>query len=103
MVIFSKDVTSHIQDVAKILLVVKDAGLSPKLKKCKFCKQDIEYLGHIVTPGKLGIDPKKTPSLGEAKSPRMRTQLRAFLGMANVSRRSVQDFAKIAELLTELL
>lgn len=48
IVIFSRDVTLHIQDVAKTLSVLKSAGVILKLKKCRFFKQNVEYLQHNV-------------------------------------------------------
>lgn len=92
--ILSKDVTSHIHDVAKVLSVLKDAGTSLKLRKCTFVKQDVEYMGQIVKPGELRMDPKKTTLLAESKPP---------MEMVNVFRRLVQGFTNIAGPLTNLL
>lgn len=60
-------------------------------------------MGHTVKPSKLRIDPKKTAPLAKAKPPKTKAQLWSSSEMGDVFRRFLQDFAKIAQPLTELL
>lgn len=48
----------HIKDVAENLTVHKAAMLSVKLKKCRLCKQEVEYLRQFVQPGEVSIETK---------------------------------------------
>ena len=74
-----------------------------KIAKCKFFTTTVEYLGHIIRPGKLEVDQTNTKSLREAKPPTTRTQIRSFLDLVNVYRRFIDRFSKKAGPLSELL
>ena len=103
IIIFSKSVEEHIQHVDEILTALGNAGVTLKIKKCKFFSDTVEYLGHIIKPGNLEIDSSNTKSLREAKPPTTKTELRSFLGLCNVYRRFIKDFSTTAHPLNELL
>ena len=55
IVIFSRNVEEHMEHIASILAMLRNAGMTLKLKKCYFLQQRVDYLGHIVSPGKLAV------------------------------------------------
>ena len=105
VVVFSKDQESHLEHLDDVLALLEEAGIKLKLKKCFFFKSEIEYLGHVLMPGRLGISQhaKATKAVRDALFPRTPTQLRSFLGAANVYRRFVRNFSRIARPLSDML
>lgn len=103
VVIFSKDIEAHIRDVDKILTIMESAGLTLNIAKCHFFTKDLMYLGHKIRPGSLTVDPVTIKALREASPPINQSELRSFLGLANVYRRFIPAFAGIATPLYELL
>jgi hypothetical protein len=103
VIIYSRTFEDHLKHVSHVLALLKGAGVSLKLKKCYFFKSEVEYLGHIVTPGRLHVSDKNVVALKQAQHPTNKTELRSFLGMCNVYRKFVPQFSKIATPLTELL
>ena len=103
IIIFSKTVEEHIQHVDEILTALGNAGVTLKIKKCTFFSDSVEYLGHVIKPGKLEIDGANTKSLRDAKPPTTKTELRSFLGLCNVYRRFIKNFSMTAHPLNELL
>ena len=84
IIVFSRSIEDHFKHLGKILAILKEAGLSLKLKKCNFFTKIIDYLGHVIRPGKLEVAEKNTAALQGFKEPTTQTQLRSFLGMCNV-------------------
>jgi len=84
------------------LTVDSIGGDALNLEKCTWFSDEVEYLGHIVRPGQLHVHKKNVYALKHAKLPTARTQLKSFLGMCNVYRRFVKDFANRAKPLNAL-
>ena len=73
------------------------------MPKCRFFRTTVEYLGHEITPGRLGVLQAHTKARREAAFPTARTQVRSFIGMCNVSRRFLPNFARVATPLADLM
>ena len=80
-----------------------DDGFPLKLKKCDFFKNMVDYLGHAVRPGKLAVAQKTTRAVEEFRLPETQTHIKSFLGLSDVYRRFVPNFARIAGPLNALL
>ena len=103
VIVFSNSVERHMVHVDHVLTLLRSAGVSLKLKKCNFFTQSVSYLGHVIRPGRLSLADKNTRALREAKHPSTQTELRSFLGICNVYRRFVPNFARIAAPLNRML
>ena len=102
VIIFSANAEQHIKDVDTVLSRLHEAGVTLNLEKCTWFSDQVEYLGHIVRPGELHVHNKNVDALKTASFPTTKTQLKNFLGMCNVYRRFVKDFAKRAKPLNAL-
>jgi hypothetical protein len=102
IMIYSKTFEEHLKHIEKILKKLKEVNLMLKLKKCKWCEQNIEFLGHIVGKEGLKPDPRKIEKVKQIKEPTTVTEVRSFLGLVGYYRRFIEDFSKIARPLHEL-
>ena len=89
VIAFSRTTDMHLRYVDEILTLRRRAGITLKLSKCPFFQPKLDYLGHVITPGKLSVATENTKSLAHAQFPRNTTQLRSFLGAANVYSRFI--------------
>ena len=95
--IFSASAEQHVKDVDVVLTRLHEAGVTLNIEKYTWLSDDVEYLGHIVRPGQRHVQNKNVDALKHASFPAAKTQLKSFLGMCNVCRRFVKDFAKQAK------
>ena len=82
---------------------LQQEGLNAKLAKCCFFRQEVNYLGHVVSRDGVSTDPDKISAIAEWRRPSNVTELRSFLGFASYYRRFVEGFAKLASPLHRLV
>lgn len=96
VIIFSGSPKEHIKHVQSVLLLLNAAGVTLKLKKCSLFSDEVDYLGHFVKPGKLEVAYRTTEAIKVLKEPSTVTGIKSFLGLCNVFRRFVPNFAHIS-------
>jgi len=94
-----QDHDAHVKLVMKELSKV-DSRL--KLSKCRFGVEEATFLGYIVRPGEIAIDPVKIKAVQNWEAPRNVKDVQSILGFANFCRQFIKGYSKIAEPLTNL-
>ena len=92
VIIFSKDAQTYLRHVEEVLRLLRKMGVTLKLRKRAFFQPKVDYLGHVITPGKLSVAVHNSKAFAKAVFPRTVTQLRSLLGAANKYRRFVQKY-----------
>ena len=102
ILIYSSSLDDHRSTTHEVLqrLLAHDLYLRPE--KCEFQQEQIEYLGLVISKGKVTMDPVKIRAVIDWPTPRNLRDLRGFLGFANFYRRFIKDFAKLARPLNDL-
>lgn len=59
ILIYSKSWEDHMQHVAAVFTILQEHQFKVNLSKCSFAKQDLPYLGHIISGNGVATDPKK--------------------------------------------
>lgn len=103
ILIYSKTEEQHYELLDRVLRRLREAGLRAKLSKCHFFKDELTYLGHVVSKHGLKPDSSKVDAIDNWPTPRSIHDVRSFLGLANYFRKFIQGYAILARPLTDLL
>ncbi|SPC61388.1 related to pol protein [Ustilago sp. UG-2017b] len=101
--IFSDTEESHVKHVTEVLTRLRSNRLFAKLSKCEFHTKTVEFLGYIIKPTGIEMDPEKVRTVKEWPMPESIHDIQRFLGFANFYRRFIAHFARIAKPLTSLV
>jgi hypothetical protein len=63
ILVYSKTYKEHVQHVRLILTTLRDANLCIKAEKTEFHKQEVKFLGYIVSREGLKMDSKKIKAI----------------------------------------
>jgi hypothetical protein len=77
--------------------------LYDKLSKCKFCLNQVAFLGHVTLKGDIYVDPGKVQDVLSWNAPASVVDIQSFLGLARYYRRFIEGFSRITKPITELL
>ena len=103
ILVYSPTWELHLNHVRKTLEILKKHSFFVKATKCDFGKQELEYLGHIVTNHGVKVDGKKIEAMIAWPQPTTITELRGFLGLTGYYRKFVRNYGVLARPLTNLL
>ncbi len=82
---------------------LKAHGLRLHLGKCKFFQESVEYLGHVIYLGGLGVQQIKVEAIARISHPMDVNRGRAFMGLVNYYRMYVKGFSAMAKPMNMLL
>lgn len=93
----------HFTKTARVLSLLREAGLHLDPHKCVFAVKEVQYLGYVVRAGEeVRPDPEKIRAIREWEPPRSLRGVRSFLGFANFYRDFIKDFSNMAAPLNRL-
>lgn len=102
LLLVSESFDGHIELLVRVANILRDAGLTVNIAKCRLCMREVRYLGFVIGDGVMKPDPEKVRAIRDIRPPRTVRELRRFLGLAGWYRRFVEGFADISSPLTDL-
>ena len=102
ILIYSDTLEEHHGNICEVLLRLQNNKLYACGDKCSFHEDTVEYLGFILSPNGLSMDPSKVSTILDWLEPRKIKDIQSFLGFANFYRRFISDYLRITVPLTQL-
>ena len=103
IIIFSDTKEEHLKILEAVFQKLCAAGLKLKPSKCFFFREEIEYLGHVVSGKGISTNPKKIEAVSKWPTPRTVYDVRSFLGFVGYYRRFIKNFSKITKPIREVI
>ena len=86
IVVYSSTMEEHEHHLRLIFEKLREHQLYVKREKCAFAQQRINFLGHVIEVGKVGMEEEKVKAIKEWKTPSLLTEVCSSLGLANYYR-----------------
>ena len=102
VIIFSETAEQHLMHIQIVLTRLKQAELRLKKNKSLFFKQELHYLGHLLTTSGIKPQLEKIKAISEMKPPKKQKDVREFLGMVGNYRKFINRFADATTPMTKL-
>jgi hypothetical protein len=103
ILIIGENLREHNQKLRGVFQKLREYNLKIEPDKCEFLKEELNYLGHVVTSEGVRPDENKIKAVVEFPTPKTQKDIKSFLGLAGYYRKFISDFSAIARPLTNLL
>ncbi|GBG60349.1 hypothetical protein CBR_g4305 [Chara braunii] len=102
ILVYSQTLEDHLEHLRRVLETLRHAKYKVNRDKCDLVRQELEYLGHFVTPEGISPLSDKIQAIQEWPELRNVTNVRSFLGLAGYYQRFIKGYLKITAHLTKL-
>jgi hypothetical protein len=102
ILIWSTTLNKHWKIVHEVLRQLEEHDLYLQPEKCKFEQSSVNYLGLVISLGKVSMDPVKVKAVKDWIPSMKLKEVRSFIRFANFYRCFIKDFSKICQLLHDL-
>jgi len=96
LLVHSETFEQHLLAISEVLGRLAEAKLLLKAEKAILVKEEVRFLGHLVSGDGVKIDPIKVRAILDFPVPRRVGHVRSYLGMVGFHRKLIKDFGKIA-------
>uniref|UniRef100_A0A0W0FFH9 Reverse transcriptase domain-containing protein n=1 Tax=Moniliophthora roreri TaxID=221103 RepID=A0A0W0FFH9_MONRR len=102
ILLFSKNHEEHQEQTKRLMHRIWKHDLYLKLEKCKFNITEVIFLGMVIQPGYIAMDPVKLAGIVEWEPPRMVKGVHSFLDFGNFYCKFIGRYSHITKLLNDL-
>jgi hypothetical protein len=96
ILVYSKSMEEHEEHLQIVLQRLWEHQLYGKFSKCEFWIKEVPFLGHVVSPEGIAVDPSKVKEVLDWKPPTSVPKVWSFLGLAGYYQRFINNFSKFA-------
>lgn len=103
VLVFSRSPSEHLQHLKLVLNRLRTYTLYLRLRKCRFNRRELPYLGHILSADGIRPDPRKVQVVKDWPSPLKTVKaVEQFLGLANYFRKFIRGYGAVTAPLAKL-
>lgn len=98
----ARDESTCVTDTVTLLKHLAQEGHKVSLTKLQFVKQQITFLGHVITPNNKALSEKRVKAIKDVPKPLTKKQMLSFLGMCSYCRTFIPNYAILEQPLRAL-
>ena len=102
ILVHTPDWEGHLKVLEDLFQRMAAAHITARPSKCLLGTDDIDFLGHNLKRGQIGLHEDNIKKISEATRPRSKKEVRSFLGLTGYYRNFIPNYAAIAIPLTDL-
>ena len=102
ILVYSETWEQHIEALHNVFQRIKDANLHARPSKCTLGATSVDYLGHRIGAGNIGLQEFNVNKIKQAEKPSTKKQVRSFLGLTGYYRNYIPNYSTVAAPLTDL-
>ena len=95
ILVMGKSFQEHLNNLKEVFGRLRAAGLRLKPQKCHLVKQEVKYLGYVVSYSGISADPDKVTAVQDYARPQTVKHLCSFLGLASYYRCFIPHFSQV--------
>lgn len=103
IVIYADTIETHEVRLKEVFQKLRLHNLKLQPDKCEFMRNEVMYLGHVISENGVKPNPDKIQIIKNYPIPKNPKDIKSFLGLAGYYRRFIKDFSKNAQPLSQLL
>lgn len=97
IIVFSKTFEEHLKHIELLLQAIEKEGMKLKFTKCKFAKDEVKYVGHMIKNDTVTPLKDNIKSIKNFNTPKNKKNIRQFVGKINFDRKYVLKITEILE------
>ena len=102
ILVYTETWEEHLEILGKVFQRIKQANLHIRPSKCMMGSSKVDYLGHHVGDGEIGLQEYNVKKIVNAKQPVTKKEVRSFLGLTGYYRNYLPNYSTVAAPLTDL-
>ena len=103
VIVYDNMFDEYVQSVELVLQALDRAGLKLKPSKCKLCRKEITFLGHVINAEGVGTQKQTTDKIKVFKRPHDQKTVKSFLGLCKYYQSFVPNFTELVVPMNKLL
>ena len=102
ILVYTRTIEHHQEVITQVLDMLRKYRLYLKAEKCTCECTTVEYLGLVLSEGRVEMDPVKIAGVRDWPTPMNVTEVQSFVGFVNFYRRFIPEFSHVASPLHRL-
>ena len=103
LIIYDETLEGHFNTLVEVFNICRKKHLKLNIKKCEILREQVIYLGHLISAEGIQPNPEKIEIVMTHPVPKSKKQLQSFLGLVNYYSRHCRNLAEIAQPLFRLI